>query len=162
MPAEIAQPFAVVTHLGAFAVQDLVDLLEIRVCIGAHLLPRERRTRLGLPRGIADHGREIAHQKNRRVPFVLKMLQLPQNYGVAQMQVRCRGVDAQFHAQRLAGRSRALQLCAQLFFANNFGGAFTQRGELFVYGAKCLRRGHEMMVMKWDLAMESSRKVKPL
>ena len=84
------------------------------------------------------------------------MLQLPQHHGVAQVQVRGRGVHAQFHAQGLAGRSRALQLGAQLLFANNFGGAFTQRGELFVYGAKCLRRGHEMVVMGWNLAIEPS------
>ena len=162
MPREIAQPFAVVTYLGALAIQYLVNLLQIRVCIGANLFPGQWRARLGLPGGIADHRGEIPDQENRRVPFVLKMLQLPQHHGVAQVQVRGRGVDAQLHAQRLAGRSRAFQLGAQLFLANNFRGAFTQRGELFVYGAKCVRRGHGMMVIRWDLAMESSRKVKPL
>ena len=63
-PDQFSEPLAVVADLGIFAVQNFVDLLEISFGVGVHLLARERRARFGLPGGIADHGREIADQKN--------------------------------------------------------------------------------------------------
>ena len=99
---QFSQPLAVVADLGALAIEDLVDLLEIGFRVGAHLLGRERRTRFGLAGGIADHGREIADQKNRGVALVLKVLELAQHDGVAQVQVRRGGIDAELDAQRLA------------------------------------------------------------
>ena len=106
-------------------------LIQISFRVGVHLLARKRRARLGLPGGIADHGRESADQKNRRVPQVLKMFQLAHHHGVAEMQIGRGGIDAEFHAQRLAGFQRVLQLGAKFILRNNFSHAFAQVSELF-------------------------------
>ncbi len=86
-----------------FAVEDFVDLLEIGFGVGVHLLARQRRARFGLAGGIADHRGEIADQENRGVAHFLKMFQLAQHDGVAEVQIRRGGIDAELDAQRLAG-----------------------------------------------------------
>ena len=98
----LAEPFAVVADFGFFAVENLVDLLEIRFCVSVHLLARERRARFGLARGVADHGRKIADQENGGVAHVLEMFQLAQDHGVAEVNVGSGGIDAEIDAQRLA------------------------------------------------------------
>src|SRR6185437_2416785 len=150
---ERSQPFAVVANLGAVAVQDFVDLFEIGLSVGANLLTSERRARFGLSSRIAHHGREIAHKKNRGMPLVLKVFQLAKHHGMAEVQVGRGGIDAEFHAQRLARRAGALDFGAQLLFANDFGGAFAQGCELLVGGAECRLRAH---LMKWDRATPAS------
>ena len=134
VPGEFSEPLGVVADLGIFPAQNFVHLFEIRLRVGVHLLARQGRARLGLAGGIADHRREIADQKNRRVAQVLKMFQLAQHDGVAQVQVGRGRVHAQLHAQRLAGLARSFELRAQIFFANNFRRALAQIGELFVHG----------------------------
>ncbi len=74
--------------------------------------------------GSPDHRGEIADQENRRVPQILKMLQLAQHHGVAQMNIGRRGIHAQLHAQWLARRDRLFELRLQLILANDFRGAF--------------------------------------
>ena len=74
--------------------------------------------------------------------FVLKMFELAQHHRVPEMQVGCGGIDAELDAQRLARNPRAFELGAQLFFRNDFGGAFAQRRDLLVYGSKCVRCSH--------------------
>ena len=66
------------------------------------------------------------------MPHVLKMFELADEDGVAEVQIRRGRVEAGFHAQRLAGGTRFLQLLAQLGFANDFRRAFTNVGELLV------------------------------
>ena len=128
------EPFAVVADFGFFAVEDFEDLLEIGFRVGVDLLAGQRRARFGNAGGIADHRGEIADQEDRGVAHVLKMFQLAQHHGVAEMKIGRGGVDAEIDAQRLAGFERFRELRFQLFFANDFGGAFFQVRELFVYG----------------------------
>ena len=103
---KLAEPLAVVANFGFLAVEDLEHLFEIRLRVRIHLLARQRRPRFGLACGIADHGRKIADQKNCGVAHILKMFQLAQHNGVAQMYVRRRWIHAEIHAQRLSTLSR--------------------------------------------------------
>ncbi len=108
-----------------------------------------RRTRLGLPGGIADHGGEIADEKNGRVPFILKVLELAQDDGVAEVQIGRGGIDAKLDAQRLARFSRALELRAQLLFTNDLRRALAQREPVArrrseMRGEMCWRGGHRL------------------
>ena len=107
------------------------------------MLARQGRARFGLTGGIADHRREIADEKNRRVAQVLKMFELSQNDGVAQVQVGRGRVHAQLHAQRLAGLVRGFELRAQIFFANDLRRALAQVGDLFVDGRELFFRRHD-------------------
>src|SRR5256885_12819440 len=77
--------------------------------MGADLLPRERRARLRLPGWIADHGGEVADEKNSNVTEILKMLQLPDHHGMAQMNIRGRRIDAQLGPQRSEEHTSELQ-----------------------------------------------------
>jgi len=88
------------------------------------MLARKRRSRFRLPCWIADHRRKIANQKNCGVAHVLKLLELSENYGVAQMNIRSRRIDAQIHAQRLLLFRGLLEFRFQLVLANNFRHAF--------------------------------------
>ena len=129
-----AEPFAVVADFGFFAVEDFVDLREIGLRVGVHLLASERRARFGLAGGIADHRGEIADQENGGVAQILKMLQLAQHDGVAEMNIGRRGIHAEIRAQRLTGFRGLLELCLQVFVANDFRRSLFQIGELLVNG----------------------------
>ncbi len=111
VPGQVAQPFAVVADLGALAIENFVDLVKIGLRIGAHLFARQRRTRFGLTRGIAHHGREIPDEKNGGMALLLEVLELAQNNGVAQMQVRRR------RDQRPASRAEACLRRASVRFS---------------------------------------------
>ena len=132
VPGELAEPIVVVADFCFPGIENLVDLLEIRLCVCPHLLTRERRARFRLARGVAHHGREIADQENRGVAEVLKMLQLADHYGVAQVNIRRRGVHAQFDAQGFAGLARYIELGAKFVFGNDLRDAFAQVVELLV------------------------------
>ena len=67
---------------------------------------RQRRPRGGAARGIADHAGEIANQKNYGVAEILKMLELAEQHGVAEMQIGRGGIDAQL-SPAAACRTRA-------------------------------------------------------
>jgi hypothetical protein len=49
----------------------------------------------------------------------LKLPQLPQRHRVAQVHVDTGGIDSIFHAQRLAGPCRSLQLCDQFLLRHD-------------------------------------------
>ena len=109
-------------------VKNLENLRFIGLRILLNLLTAERRTRRRAPRRIADHPGEIANQKDRRVPQILKVLELPQHHGMPQMQIGSSRVHPQLHAQGLACSPRLLQLGAQFALANDFRGALLEIG----------------------------------
>ena len=74
--------------------------------------------------------------------FVLKMLEFAQHNGVAEMQIGRGGINAELDAQWFARGAGTFELRPEFLFANDFGGAFAQRGELLVYGTKFVRRVH--------------------
>ena len=106
-----------------FRIEDLEDLVFVRFgvlqdFVFRELFPRDR------PAGrIADEAREVPNQKNRHVAEILKMFHLPDQNGVADVNVRHRRIEAGFDSQRLSGLLRALQLFEQVFFADNLDGA---------------------------------------
>ena len=106
----LGEPFRVVANLGAFTIKDFVNLLEIGGGIFAHLFASQRRAHFGTAGGIADHGGDIANQENGGVAFVLKVLELAQDYGVAEVQIGRGGVYAELDAEGLGrkhGSARA-------------------------------------------------------
>ena len=66
------------------------------------------------------------------MPEILKVLQLAQHNGVAQMDIGRGRVDSQLYAQRFARRNRFLKLRLQLILANDFGDTFVNIGKLFL------------------------------
>ena len=75
---------------------------------------------------------------------VLKVLELAQEHGVAEMKIGRGRIESGFDAQRLAGRERLLQLGAQLGLLHNFRGALLDVGELFVNGRE---GGHRVKII---------------
>ncbi len=71
-------------------------------------------------------------KKMAGVAKVLKVFQFAQDHGVAQVNIRCGRIDAEIHAQRLAGLHGMFQLGLEVGFRNDFSDAFFQIGELFV------------------------------
>src|SRR5947207_5848600 len=129
-----AEPFAVVADFRFFLVEDFVDLRKIGFGIGVNLLARQRRAGFRYARGVANHRRNIANQKNGGVAKVLKMLELAQNHGVAQVKIWGRGIHAQIGAQRLAGFQGVFEFGFEFGFGNDFSDAFFHVGELFFDG----------------------------
>ena len=96
----------------------------------------QRRARDRASRGIADHAGEVADQKDDRVPEILKVFQLAQQHGVAEMQIGRGRIEAGFHAQRLVRSQRFFELGAQFGLLHNLRRAFLDVGELFVNGGE--------------------------
>ena len=136
LAAHLAEPFAVVADFRLLRIEDFVDLFEIGLGVGVHLLAAQRRARFRLAGGIADHGGKIADEKNGGVPFVLEVLELAQHDGMAEVQIGRGGIDAEVDAQGLACGARFFEFGAEFVFGNDLGGAAAQRGQLFVSGAK--------------------------
>ena len=96
------KPFAVKNRARAFRVENLESLLAVTFRVCQDLLVRELRPRRGAAAGVADHGSEIADDQNRFVAELLKLPELLQQDGVAQVQIAARRIDAEFHPQRPA------------------------------------------------------------
>src|SRR5580704_3667101 len=129
---ELAHPSAVEVDHGFLRIENFEDLCLIGFGIFFDLFAGERRARDRAARWIADHAGEIADQKNRGVAEVLKVLELAQDYGVTQVQVRSSRIHAEFHAQRLASRTRLLKLGAEVGLADDFRRAFLEVRQLFI------------------------------
>ena len=124
--AQLAQPLAVVAHLGRLLVENAKHLLLVGFGVRVNLLARERLARHVAPRWVADQRREIANQKNHRVPELLKMPQLAHQHGVAQVQVGRRGVKARLHAQRPPAFAALFKALAQIGYADDLRRALLQ------------------------------------
>ena len=121
---ELVEPLAVVANFGFHGIEEFEDLREVSLSVCANLFACQRRAGFGLSRGVANHRGEIANQEDGGVSKVLKMLQLAEDDGVAEMNVGRRGVHAEIHAQGCARFQRLLKLGGQLRFGNDFGDAF--------------------------------------
>src|SRR5215472_11902220 len=93
-----AHPAAVEIDDGLLRIKNLEDLRLIGLRILVDLLSAQRRPGSRASARITDHSREIANQKNRRVPEILKMFELAQDDRVSQVQVGSGRVHAQLHA----------------------------------------------------------------
>ena len=63
---------------------------------------------------------------------VLKVFELAQQDGVAEMKVRRGGIETRLYAQRFPGGERFFKFLAQIRFANDLRAAFLDVGQLFV------------------------------
>src|SRR6266481_822677 len=81
------KPIAIAPHFGLFLVEQLEDLGEIGFGVGVYFFARKRRARFRTARGVTNHGGKIADQENGGVAEVLKMLELAQHDGVAEMNI---------------------------------------------------------------------------
>src|SRR5439155_5994416 len=126
----LAEPFAVVADFRFLLVEDFVVLREIGFGIGVDLFARQRGSRFRSASGVTNHRGKIANQKDRGVAHVLKMLQLAQDHGVAQMKIGGRGVHAEINAQGLAGFQGLFEFGLEFGFGNDFSDAFFEVGEL--------------------------------
>ena len=98
-PQRVA-PLAVPAHLGPVHVDDQPDLVEVGLGVRLDLLARQRRARAVAPGRVADHGGEVADQRDHHMPQVLQLAHLVEHHRVAQVQVRRGGVHAELDAQR--------------------------------------------------------------
>ena len=92
------------------------------------LFVRQRRARRIAAAGIADLRREVANQENHGVPQILKLTHLVQHHGMAEMNVRRRGVQAELDAKGGAGGPAAGQFAGKFrrdeqFIATPLGNA---------------------------------------
>ena len=136
LAGKLPKPFVVIANFGFALVENFENLLQVRFRVLVDLLAIQRRSRLRLPSGVADHRRKIANQKNGGVAHILKRLQFSQHHGVAQMNIRGSRIHSQIHPQRFSGLERLLELGLQLLFANNFRRALFQVRELLVHRLK--------------------------
>ena len=84
-------------------IENLEDLRLVGFGVGVDLLARERRARGDAARGIADEAGEVADEEDDGVAHVLKVLELADEHGVAEVQVGSGGIEPGFHAHGLAG-----------------------------------------------------------
>src|SRR5947209_4264003 len=130
------QPLAVVSHFGLVAIENLKDLRLISLRIGFDLFAGHRRARHVAARGITDHCRRVADQKNGCVTQILEVLHLSQQHRMAQMQVGRRRIEARLHAKRPSVAPALLQAFTQIFFADQFREPFFDVGELLIDGQR--------------------------
>ena len=95
------------------AIENFVHLRHVSFGVAHDLFAGERRARGGAPGRVADHAGEVADQKNDGVAEVLKMFELAQEHGVAEMEVGRGGIEARLYAQRLARGARFFELGAE-------------------------------------------------
>ncbi len=130
---QLPQPFRVVTDLGLLGIQNPEHLLLIGLRIRVNLLARQRLPRHITPCRVADQRSKVAHQKNHRVPKLLKVPQLAHQYRVSQVQIRRRRVKPRLHAQRRARLAALFQALSQIAHANNLRRTLLQQIHLLVY-----------------------------
>jgi len=128
------QPFAVTADLQFLgrSVYDLAGLVDVGPGVGFDLLGRQYRACLVLSRRIADAGGVIADDQHGLVAEVLELADLTQHDGVAQVDVRCGGVQPQLDAELPAGLGGLGEPLPQLRLAVNRLASSRQRLDLTI------------------------------
>src|SRR2546429_665274 len=98
---KLVKPAAVESDHGLLAVEDLEYLRFVSLGVCGYLLRGHGRARGGAPGGIADQPGEVADQEDHGVAEVLEVFQLADQDGVAQVDVRRRGVETRLDPERL-------------------------------------------------------------
>ena len=113
---------------GLFGVEDLHGLRDVRGGVGLDLLLRELRAGGVLARRIADGGGAVADDEGHAMAQILELAHLAQRNGVAQVQVRTGGVDAELDVERHA----ALELLLEVGLGHDLGRAGGDDAHLLV------------------------------
>ena len=118
---------------GLVRVQDLEDLALVGGGVGLDLLLRQGRPGLALARGVADQAGEVADEKDHLVPQVLEVLELLNEHGVAQVQIRGGGVEPGLDPEGFPRGPGLLQAGGQFLFPNDLVAPLPDDGHLFRY-----------------------------
>src|SRR4249920_3750295 len=81
-------------------IENLEDLLFVSLGILGDFGAGQLLARLGLTGRVADHSGEIADEKNHRMAELLELLHFLDQHRMTQMQIRRRGIESSFYAQR--------------------------------------------------------------
>ena len=95
----LAEPFGVASNLELVAIEDEMDLVEIRARRSVDLVAREDRPCFRPSTWVADHRREVTDDQNHRVAVVLKRAQDVEDDKVSDVQVGRGRVEAKLHTQ---------------------------------------------------------------
>ena len=132
--AQRLEPLAVEPNLCLLRVEDLEDLGLVALGVLLDLLRRQRRPRLGATGRIPDERGERTDHVDHGVPEILKVLHLPNEHRVTEMEVRRGGVEAHLHDERPAARGRPFELEPKLRRSDDVHAALGQIRELLVDG----------------------------
>ena len=90
---ERIEPFALPAHLCPLLVNDVEELPHIGLGVRLHRIGGKHRTRGRLAARVADAGRPVTDDEHDLVPHLLQKAQLPQQYAVADVQVRLARIE---------------------------------------------------------------------
>ena len=125
---EVVEPAGVEFHDRLFGIEDLEDLFLIGFGVGDDLFGGQRRTGGGTAGGVPDAAGEVADEEDDPVAQFLKMAELVDEDGVAQMEIRRGGVETGLDGKGLA----PFQFFAQFAFINQIGDAAFDQLHLFI------------------------------
>jgi hypothetical protein len=125
---EVVEPAGVEFHYRLFGIEDFEDLFLIGFGVGDDLFGGQRRTGGGTAGGVPDAAGEVADEEDDPVAQFLKMAELVDEDGVAQMEIRRGGVETGLDGKGLA----PFQLFAQFAFINQIGDAAFDQLHLFI------------------------------
>ena len=92
-------PAAIEFHGGSAGIENFKNLPLVGLRVRLHLLFRERHTSLRHAGGIAYHPGKVADEKDDFMSQILKMFQLVNQDGMAQVEIRRRGIESSLDAQ---------------------------------------------------------------
>src|SRR5207247_8830156 len=138
---ESVHPAAVEVDEGPLGVQDFEDLPLVRLGVLPYLLLRQRLAGLRDAGRVTDHAGEIADEEDHLMAKVLEVLQLVDEDGVPEMEVRRGVIDAGLAAERPPLFERRRVLVLELPRVDDLDGPARDEGALplhFVHGASAV------------------------
>src|SRR5205085_1000173 len=96
--------------LGLYRVENLVDLLLIRLGVRDDLFARQGGTRRFFSGGVADHAGEVADEKDDAMTELLEVLHLADDDRMAEVDVGGGRIEADLDGERLTALQLGLQI----------------------------------------------------
>src|SRR6185436_15952961 len=124
------EPVAIPADLGALAIDDLEELVEVGLRVRAHFFLGQARARLVSPARVADERRVGADDEHDLVSQLLELTEFSKSDRVTQVDVGRRGVETLFHAERDLRPKRTLELLDQFRLGDEFLDARSNDREL--------------------------------
>ena len=146
--AQRVAPLAVVANLRFCRVKHQTGLLVVSLGVGFDLLTAQRRAGRVAAGRVADHGGEVADQKNHRVTQILQLSHFVKHDGVPDMNVRRGRVQAEFDPQRNAGGFGFGQFLNPFVFRNQFFAAAQRHSECIPYTIGHLKFCYKFLIHK--------------
>ncbi len=99
-------------------------------------LAAERRAGCVASRGVADESGAVADEEDDGVAQILKVLELADEDGVAEVEIGRGGIKAGLDAQGLAALQGLFEALTQIALTDDFDRTFAEVGQLLVDGAE--------------------------